>query len=190
MALLSTSPRTLEELLVAMLNGVRLPALFEGKGFNYLRHIIVRSSSSSIPTGTTPYEMVHKRKPDYSPLRVFDCCAWAHIQRKECKSPQDHAKLCVLLGCPEDFKGWKLWDLSANGGRGGIIVSHNAVWNEDKFPGLLRVAHDAIPERFGRPAKPGDTERSPDEQEVSDSTDSEGVVIPPLFEAVPPSDSN
>jgi hypothetical protein len=127
--------RTLEELLVAMLNGTRLPARFWGEGLNYLRHVIVRSLSSAIPTGTTPYEMVHKRKPNYSPLRMFGCRAWAHI----------------FLGCPEDFKGWKLWDPSATGGRGGIIVSRNVVWNEDEFPGLSRVTHDAIPKRFGRP---------------------------------------
>jgi hypothetical protein len=46
-----------------MLNGARLPAHFWGKGLNYLRHV-VRSPSSLIPTGTTPHEMVHKRKPD------------------------------------------------------------------------------------------------------------------------------
>jgi transposase InsO family protein len=162
--------RTLEELLIATLNGARLPARFWGKGLNYLRHVIVRSSSSAIPAGTTPYEMVHKRKPDYSPLRVFGCRAWAHIQRKERKSLQDHAKPCIFLGCPEDFKGWKLWDPSANGGRGGVIVSRDVVWNEEEFPGLLRVAHDAIPERFGRSAEPGDAERSPDDEEVSDLT--------------------
>jgi hypothetical protein len=183
--------RTLEELLVAMLNGARLPARFWGEGLNYLRHVIVRSPSSSIPPGTTPYKMVHKRKPNYSPLRVFGCRAWAHIQRKERKSLQDHAKPCVFLSCPEDFKGWKLWDPSANGGRGGIIVSRDLVWNEDEFPGLSRVAHDAILERFGCPAEPGNAERSPDEEEVSDSTDSEGVAIPPPFELVaPPPDSD
>jgi hypothetical protein len=119
--------RTLEELLVAMLNGTRLPVRFWGEGLNYLRHVIVRSPSSSIPAGTTPYEMVHKRKPNYSPLRVFGCHAWTHIQRKECNSLQDHAKLCVFLGCPKDFKGWKLWDPPANGERGGIIVSRDVV---------------------------------------------------------------
>jgi hypothetical protein len=118
---------TLEELLVAMLNGAHLPARFWGEGLNYLCHVIVRSPSSSIPAGTTPYEMVHKRKPDYLPLRVFGCCTWAHIQRKEQKSLQDHTKPCIFLGCPEDFKGWKLWDPSANSGRGGIIVSRDVV---------------------------------------------------------------
>jgi hypothetical protein len=183
--------RTLEELLVAMLNGARLPARFWGKGLNYLRHVIVRSPLSSIPAGTTPYEMVHKRKPDYSPLRVFGCRAWAHIQRKERKSLQDHAKPCVFLGCPEDLKGWKLWDLSTNGGRGGVIVPRDVVWNKEEFPGLSRVAHDAIPERFGRSAEPGDAEHSSDKEEDSDSTDSEGVaILPPSEPAVPPSDSD
>jgi hypothetical protein len=67
--------RTLEELLVAMLNSARLPAHFWGEGLNYLHHIIVHSPLSSIPTGTMPYEMVHKRKPNYSPLRMFGCHA-------------------------------------------------------------------------------------------------------------------
>jgi hypothetical protein len=169
--------RTVEELLPATLSGAHLPARFWGKGLNYLRHVIVRSPSSSIPAGTTPYEMVHERKPDYSSLRVFSCRAWAHIQRKEQKSLQDHPKPCVLLGCPEDFKGWKLWDPSANGGRSGIIVSRNIMWNEEEFPGLSRVTHDAIPERFSRAAKPADAERSPNDEEVSDSTDLEGVAF-------------
>jgi transposase InsO family protein len=183
--------RTLKELPVATLNGARPPVRFRGEDLNYLRHIIVRSPSSSIPAGTTPYEMVHKRKPDYSSLRVFSCRAWAHIQRKERKSHQDHAKPCIFLGCPEDFKGWKLWDPSANGRRGGIIVLRDVVWNEEEFPGLSRVAHDAIPERFGHSAEPGDAEHSLDDKEVSGSTDSEGVAFPLPFEpAVPPSDSN
>jgi hypothetical protein len=182
---------TLEELLVAMLNGARLPALFWGEGLNYLCHVIVRSLSGSIPPGTTPYEMVHKHKPNYSPLCVFGCRTWAHIQRKERKSLQDHAKPRVFLGCPKDFQGWKLWDPSANGGRSGIIVLRDVVWNEDEFPGLLCVAHDTIPKLFGRPAEPGNAERTPDEEEVSDSTDSEGVAVPPPFEpAAPPSDSD
>jgi transposase InsO family protein len=119
--------RTLEELLVAMLNGARLPARLWGERLNHLRHVIVRSPSCSIPLGTTPYEMAHKRKPDYWPLRVFGCRAWVHIQRKERRSLHDHAKPCVFIGCPEDFKGLKLWDPSANGGRGSVIISRDVV---------------------------------------------------------------
>jgi hypothetical protein len=67
----------------------------------------------------------------------------------------------------------------------------NVVWNEEEFPGLSHTTHDTVPERFGQLAKPGDAEHSPDDEEDSDSTDSEGVTILPPFElAVPPSDSN
>jgi hypothetical protein len=174
-----------------MLNGARLPTCFWGKGLNYLRHVIVHSPSSSIPAGTTPYKMVHKRKPDYSSLRLFGCRVWVHIQRKEQKSLQDHTKTCIFLGCPEDLKGWKLWDPSTNSGRGGIIVSRDAMWNKENFPGLSRVAHRAIPKRFGCSAEPGDAESSPGEEEDSDSTDSEGVANPLPFEpTVSPSDSD
>jgi hypothetical protein len=54
---------TLEELLIIMPNGTRLLAHFWGEGLNYLRHVIVCSPSSLIPTGMTPREMVHKCKP-------------------------------------------------------------------------------------------------------------------------------
>jgi hypothetical protein len=120
---------TLKELLVAMLNGAHLPARFWGEGLNYLCHVIVRGPLGLVTMGTTPYKMVHKCKPNYSPLRMLGCHVWVHIQCKERKSLQDHAKPCIFLGCPKNFKGWKLWDLSTNGGRGGIIVSHNVVWN-------------------------------------------------------------
>jgi hypothetical protein len=182
--------RTLKELLVSMLNGAHLPARFWGEGLNYLRHVIVCSPLSSIPTGTTPYKMVHKRKPNYLTLRMFSCCAWAHTQHKECKSLQDHTRPCVFLGCPEDLKGWKLWDLSTNGGCGNISVSRNVVWNKE-FPGLLCIAVNTIPKRFCRSAEPSDAEQSPDEEEDSDSTHLQGVAISPWFEpAVPLSDSN
>jgi hypothetical protein len=121
--------RTLKELLFAMLNGARLPARFWGEGLNYLCHIIVHGPLGLVTMGTTPYKMVHKCKPDYLPLRMLGCHVWVHIQCKEQKSLQDHAKPCIFLGCPKNFKGWKLSDPSTNGGCGGIIVSHNAVWN-------------------------------------------------------------
>jgi hypothetical protein len=39
----------------------------------------------------------------------------------------------VFLGVPDDFKGWKLWDPSAQGGRGGVIISRDVIWNEEEF---------------------------------------------------------
>jgi transposase InsO family protein len=112
--------RTLEEHVVAMLNGARLPIRFWGEALYTYGRLLNMTPSSAIPPDTTPYEMAHKRKPDYSTLRVFGCRAWAHVRRKKRRSLEPHAKPCVFLGVPDNFKGWKLWDPSAQGGRGSV----------------------------------------------------------------------
>jgi hypothetical protein len=92
----------------------------------------------AIPSNTTPYEMANKRKPDYSMLCIFGCRAWGHVRKDKRKSLEPHAKPCVFLGIPDNFKGWKLWDPLAQGGRGGMIISRDVVWNEEEFPVLIQ----------------------------------------------------
>jgi hypothetical protein len=104
---------------------------------------------SAIPPDTMLYKMAHKCKPNYSTLRVFGCCAWAHVRCKKQKSLEPHAKPCVFLGVPDNFKGWKLWDPSAQGGCGGVIISQDVIWNKEEFPGLSKDAHNPIPAHFG-----------------------------------------
>jgi transposase InsO family protein len=174
--------RTLEEHVVAMLNGARLPTRFWGKVLYTYGCLLNMTPLSAIPPDTTPYEMVHKRKPNYSTLRVFGCCAWAHVRRKKRRSLEPHAKPCVFLGVPDDFKGWKLWDLSAQGGCGGVIISRDVIWNEEEFPGLSKDAHDPIPAHFGRinaktpaSAKPS---MPASEESAEDSDEQEGYTLP------------
>jgi hypothetical protein len=142
--------RTLEEHVVAMLNGACLPTQFWGKALYTYSRLLNMIPSAAIPTGTTLFKMANKRKPDYSTLRVFGCHAWAHVRCKKRHSLKPHAKPCVFLGIPDDFKGWKLWDPSAQGGRGGVIMSRDVIWNKGEFPGLSKEAHNPIPAHFGR----------------------------------------
>jgi hypothetical protein len=174
--------RTLEEHVVAMLNGARLPTRFWGEALYTYGRLLNMTPLSAIPPDTTPYEMAHKRKPDYSTLRVFGCRAWAHVCRKKRKSLEPHAKPCVFLDVPDNFKGWKLWDPSAQGGRGGVIISRDVIWNKEEFPGLSKDAHDPIPAHFGRinaetpaAAKPS-TPAS--EESAEDSDEQEGGTLP------------
>jgi hypothetical protein len=140
---------TLEEHVVAMLNGARLPTRFWGEALYTYSRLLNMIPSAAIPAGTTPFKMVNKHKPDYSTLHVFGCCAWAHVCHKKCHSLKLHAKPCVFLSIPNNFKGWKLWDPSAQGGCGSVIMSQDVIWNKSKFPGLLKEAHDPIPVHFG-----------------------------------------
>jgi hypothetical protein len=173
--------RTLEEHVVAMLNSARLPTRFWGKALYTYGRLLNMTPLSAIPPDTTPYEMAHKRKPNYSTLRVFGCRAWAHVRRKKRKSLEPHAKPCVFLGIPDDFKGWKLWDASAQGGRGGVIISRDVIWNEES-PGLSKDAHDPIPAHFGcidaetpAAAKPSILAS---EESAEDSDKQEGDTLP------------
>jgi transposase InsO family protein len=174
--------RTLEEHVIAMLNSARLPIRFWGKALYTYGRLLNMTPSSAIPPDTTPYEMAHKRKPNYSTLRVFGCRAWAHVCRKKQRSLEPHAKPCVFLGVPDDFKGWKLWDLSAQGGRGGVIISRDVIWNEEEFPGLSKDAHDPIPAHFGCIDAETPTAAKPSmpasEESAEDSDEQEGGTLP------------
>jgi hypothetical protein len=183
---------TLKEHVVAMLNGARLPICFWGKALYMYGCLLNMTPLSAIPPDMTPYKMAHKRKPDYSTLRIFGCRTWAHVCCKKRKSLEPHAKPCMFLGVPDNFKGWKLWDLSAQGGHGAVIILRNVIWNEEEFPGLLKDAHNQIPAHFscintGTPAaaKPS---MPASEESAEDSDEQEGGTLP--LPALVPLDDN
>jgi hypothetical protein len=114
--------------------------------------------------------MANKRKPNYSMLCVFGCRAWVHVRKDKRKSLKPHAKPCMFLGIPDNFKGWKLWDPLAQGGRGGVIISRDVVWNEEEFPGTSKTALDPIPARFGCPADAEPVPEAPEHEEMEDDS--------------------
>jgi hypothetical protein len=140
---------TLEEHVIAMLNGMCLPVCFWGKVLYHYTCLLNMLLSSAILADIMLYKMLNKHKSDYSMLCVFGCHAWAHICHKKHCLLKPHAKPCMFLGIPNNFKGWKLWDPSAQGGCGGMIVSQDIIWNKEEFLGLSKVALDPIPAHFG-----------------------------------------
>jgi hypothetical protein len=170
--------RTNEEHIIAMLNGAKLPLRFWGEALLYYNRVLNMSPSSAISDKTTPYELVHGRKPDYPMLCVFGCCAWAHVGKKERKHLENHPKPCVFLGLSEDFEGWKLWDPLTQGNHGGVIVSRDVIWSESEFPGASCVATDPITPRFGQALRPGKLEPTLEE--------GEDFSVPPASEGALP----
>jgi hypothetical protein len=162
--------RTLEEHVIAMLNNTCLPICFWGEALSYYVRLLNMCPLAAIPADTTPYEMANKRKPDYSTLCVFGCRAWAHVRKDKRKSLEPHAKPCVFLGIPDNFKGWKLWNPLAQGGRGGVIISCDVVWNKEEFPGTSKTALDPIPARFGCPADTETVPEAPEHEEMEDDS--------------------
>jgi transposase InsO family protein len=105
--------RTLAEIVTAMLNKAKLPKSFWGKALATANKVLNTLPSAALPPDTTPYKIIKKCKPNYAPLRVFGCRAFAHVSKDKRKSLDLHTTPCVFLGYPEDYCGWKLWDLRA-----------------------------------------------------------------------------
>jgi hypothetical protein len=168
---------TLKEHIIAMLNNARLPMRFWGEALSYYAWLLNMCPSAAIPANTTPYEMVNKHKPNYLTLCVFGCRAWAHVRKDKCRSLKPHAKPCVFLGIPDNFKGWKLWDPLAQGGRGGVIISCDVVWNKEEFPGTSKTTLDPVLAGFGRPADAEPVPEAPEHKEMEDNSDNAGGAL-------------
>jgi transposase InsO family protein len=123
--------RTLAEIITAMLNKAKLPKLFWGKVLATANKVLNMLPSATLPPDTTLYKIIEKHKPDYAPLRVFGCRAFAHVGKDKCKSLDLHTMPCVFLGYPEDYCSWKLWDLRAKQ----VIISRDMIWDKGEMPG-------------------------------------------------------
>jgi transposase InsO family protein len=100
--------RTLAEIVTAMLSKAKLPKSLWGKALATANKVLNMLPSTALPPDTTPYKIIKKRKPDYAPLQVFGCRAFAHVGKDKHKSLDSHTMPCVFLGYPEDYRGWKL----------------------------------------------------------------------------------
>src|SRR5690349_12564281 len=71
--------RTLAERITAMLDEASVSRAYWVECLAALVHVHNRCESSAVEK--TPYEMLFKRKPDVSHLKVWGCLAYVHIQK-------------------------------------------------------------------------------------------------------------
>jgi hypothetical protein len=126
---------TLAEIVTAMLNKAQLPKSFWGKVLATANKVLNMLPSAALPPDTMLYKIIEKRKPDYTPLQVFGCCAFAHVGKDKHKSLNLHTMPCVFLGYPEDYCGWKVWDPCAKQ----VIILWDVIWNKEEMPGNSTV---------------------------------------------------
>ena len=78
----------------------------------------------------TPYEALHKEKPDISHLRVFGCAAYVFIpeeKRQNKLSPK--SELMTYLGIPDGVKGYLFMRSNTS-----LFVATQAMFDEEVFP--------------------------------------------------------
>ncbi|MBW0552302.1 hypothetical protein O181_092017 [Austropuccinia psidii MF-1] len=82
----------------------------------------------------TPFELWNKSKFDISWLRKFGCCCYVNITETLQKGKLDAtSRKGIFLGYDPDKHNWQLMLEDRK-----ITRSHDVVFNEDKFPNLLK----------------------------------------------------
>lgn len=71
--------RTLQGRILSMLVVAQLPLTYWGKAALTAAYLFNLTVTSTLPSGVTPFEMFHGRKPDISHLRVWGVRCFAHV---------------------------------------------------------------------------------------------------------------
>ncbi|KAK9705495.1 hypothetical protein RND81_07G061300 [Saponaria officinalis] len=95
---------------------------------------IINLLPSSVLQWKVPYEVLMKKKADYSHLRVIGCLAFS-LDRTCRDKFASKATRCVLIGYPQASKGYKLFDLDNNK----VMFSRDVVFHESTFPFIEQV---------------------------------------------------
>jgi len=101
---------TIKGHMYAMLDFARLPPSLWGEAALTACYLLNWTESCALPTGKTPYEMLHSTQPTLSHLRVFGARCFAHIptELQQKLGPRSHE--AIFMGYPPGVKAWRCHD--------------------------------------------------------------------------------
>lgn len=125
------SNRTVVSKARALMIDANLPVRFWLYAVKAAVYLINRTTTSTLPTGMTPYEKWFGSKPDISHIRVFGCL-FSVLIRKELRhgkfSPVSRS--AILIGYAEQNRNYIVFIPETNN----ILTSHDVSFQEDTFP--------------------------------------------------------
>nr|GEX14065.1 retrovirus-related Pol polyprotein from transposon TNT 1-94 [Tanacetum cinerariifolium] len=78
----------------------------------------------------SPYEVLHKKPPAFDHLRVIGCLSYAVVTRPYKDKFDNRGIKCILIGYPQNQKGYKLYNLVIKE----VFLSRDVLFDEKVFP--------------------------------------------------------
>ena len=100
--------RTIEDVIQTLLADAKLPPSFWGDAALTTQYLRNRLPTSTLPSNITPYEVMHKTKPDLSHLRVWGCQCFPSIppELRTKRGPRRYEG--IFVGYEENRIGWRV----------------------------------------------------------------------------------
>ena len=167
--------RTVEGRVLAMLHFAGLSQTYWGEAALTAAYLHNRTESQALPSGKTPYEMLHGARPNISHLRIWGCRGFARIPLELQQKLGPKSREVLFMGYPPGVKGYRVRDKAT----GQFFNCRDVIFDENL----------ALPHLFGDASVPAP---DPCDDDDGDSDDDNGLparspALSPLLLSVPSS---
>lgn len=119
--------RTLQGRMLAMLTAAQLPLTYWGEAALTAAFLFNLTTSSTLPNGITPYEILKTTKPDVSHLRTWGVRCFAHVPVELQTKLGNKSVECLFMGYPPSGRGYRVRSLATNH----FFDSGNVIFDEN-----------------------------------------------------------
>ena len=186
--------RTLQGRMLAMLTAAQLPLTYWGEAALTAAFLFNLTTSSTLPHGVTPYEILKTSKPDVSHLRTWGVRCFAHVP-VELQTKLGHKSVeCLFMGYPPSGRGYRVRSLATNHffDSGNVIFDENIPYHALHEVSSTPIDYSSLP--FSplspdniEPTAPTPSTSPPPEPPVTAPLSAPLPAQPPLPSSTPPS---
>ena len=126
---------TIKDGIQTLLTDAKLPSSFWGDAALTTQYLRNRLPTSTLPSNTTPYEVMHGVKPDLTHLHVWGCQCFPSIPLELRTKGSPRRYEAIFVGYEDNRVGWRVRDMA-----GKYHFSRDVVFNENT-PGHLSPRH-------------------------------------------------
>ena len=133
--------RTLIETIRCMIHDSKIDKSFWAEALFTANYVLNRSPSAALKD-KTPYEVLHRKKPNVKYFRTFGCTTHAHIPEDERKKLDSKSRKTIFLGYGTNVKGYRLYDPETRK----IFYARNVIFNEKREAQLQKETSATDPD--------------------------------------------